>query len=448
MEMWYEELQIMSSDGRTTNLHSSSSQDENDEFSSMLRAMINKVVHLKISKQGKILEIRNMDLIFDNMSGLSGGEQMKELFASSFGEKALEDKFTINTILVPDRQLGLGDHWEDDFTIDNNGIPFIIKTEYTLKEITDKFYRISGESEVASTDMNDYVEILNIYAKFDLKGKMTSDLWIDKLSGWTANAMISQDLQGEAMLSEASKWVGGLTLPINITNDISLSTNLYPRTQERQKAIQFIENMGYVESLKDIYTRFYIDNIQNDRSISDEDDSAIGKIIKEKLSENIIQRFSEKEMDELDHYYKSPIYIKTAKFNSDIFENEALFEAIDKEVDKAIKNNNHIENDKQSIDEEKAVYILEKWNIPQIYKRLYLKRSEKYNFENINNDEELLIEAVIRKMAVLQLLTDFDRQDIDKTKAFLETTAFRKFSDFSQTIMPSFDDFRSMNKID
>ena len=52
---------------------------------------------------------------------------------------------------------------------------------------------------------------------------MTSDIKIDKVTGWTMNAMINQSINGTVMLKTIPQIPGGMSIPMTMNNDMTIS---------------------------------------------------------------------------------------------------------------------------------------------------------------------------------------------------------------------------------
>jgi hypothetical protein len=59
--------------------------------------------------------------------------------------------------------------------------------------------------------------------KYDLTGAMTSDIKIDKKTGWTINAMINQSIKGTAYIKDNPQIPGGMTIPMTMNNEMTIT---------------------------------------------------------------------------------------------------------------------------------------------------------------------------------------------------------------------------------
>ena len=59
--------------------------------------------------------------------------------------------------------------------------------------------------------------------KYDMAGTMTSDIKIDKKTGWTMSAKISQSIKGNAYVKDNPQMPGGMTIPMTISNDMTIT---------------------------------------------------------------------------------------------------------------------------------------------------------------------------------------------------------------------------------
>lgn len=207
---------------------SSEKNDERDILSSILGTMKNKPFMIKMTKTGKVNEVKGIESVFSNMFEKFPQvteEQKQQVLAQiqeAYGEKAFKGNFEMCSAIFPDNIISKGDKWIIKTQLES-GMSAKMETVYELKEITDNYYQILGDSRIETTDKDAYIESNGMPLKYDLKGAMTSDIKIDKKTGWTTDAVISQSLKGTAIIKDNPQMPGGMAIPMTMNNEMTIT---------------------------------------------------------------------------------------------------------------------------------------------------------------------------------------------------------------------------------
>ena len=188
-------IEITSLNGLTE--FSSEKNDAEDIVSTILGKMKSTPFLIKMTKRGKVKEISNIDSIFsniiDSMSQIDDVEklQFKDQITESWGEKSLINNIEMSTAIFPDHPVSKGDKW----LIRNQVLTPMsleIETTYELKEINKSYYLISGISPMGAIGNNLNVESDKLTLRNDTTGTMSSEIKIDRKSGWIIDSKINQ----------------------------------------------------------------------------------------------------------------------------------------------------------------------------------------------------------------------------------------------------------------
>lgn len=68
-----------------------------------------------------------------------------------------------------------------------------VDTKYQLTDINSNYVLINGNSNIETTDDEKYVEMAGMQLRYDIKGSVTSEIKIDKASGWIIEAKINPE---------------------------------------------------------------------------------------------------------------------------------------------------------------------------------------------------------------------------------------------------------------
>ena len=228
MEGRYESLIMKMSLPNGEMKFSSEKNDEKGIFSTILGTMKNKPFLVKMTNTGKVNEVKNIEAVFSNMFDkfpqLSDvqKQQIQGQLMQAYGEKAFKGNIEMCSAIFTDTPVSNGDKWTINTQLEA-GMSAKMETVYELKDITDSYYQILGNSKIETADKDAYIESNGMPLKYDMTGTMTSDIKIDKKTGWTISAMINQSIKGTAYVKDNPQMPGGMTIPMTMINEMTIT---------------------------------------------------------------------------------------------------------------------------------------------------------------------------------------------------------------------------------
>ncbi len=148
--------------------------------------------------------------------------QFKNQMMQSFGPTALKGSIEACTAFFPSVKVAKNDKWTIDRTLES---AMSIKTtsNYTLQDITANTYLIHADAVVTPGNANDYTEMNGMPMKYMVNGTATTDLKVDKATGWVTEAKITQAMKGNIDIKDNPKVPGGMSIPITINVDQTIT---------------------------------------------------------------------------------------------------------------------------------------------------------------------------------------------------------------------------------
>jgi len=197
----------------------------------IMLGMLHKPIIMVITSKGKVLEVKNLENLyagmFDRFPELTEAQkvQIKAQVEKSFGEKAfrnsLQDAFTV----LPDAAVEVNDSWTSDTNLETVAVAKI-KTNYTLKSINEQTYVIHGDALVTSAGKADFINSNNLPVRYNnMKGTYSVDVKLDKVTGWITELKTTKSVTGDMEIKDNPKIPGGMTFPMTIEGDITLSNS-------------------------------------------------------------------------------------------------------------------------------------------------------------------------------------------------------------------------------
>jgi hypothetical protein len=228
MDAKFEKLSMSMQIPQGTMEFSSEKNDVNDIFSTILGAMKNKSFGIIMSKAGKILEVRNVEALWENVINQFDPlpemqkEQVKAQIMKAYGEDALKGNIEMVTAIYPDKAVNKGDKWTINTNLES-GMSAKMITSYEFTDLTSDFALIKGNSTIETADKDAYIESNGMPLKYDLNGTMLSEIKLDKITGWILEAKITQEIKGDAYIKENPQMPNGMKIPMTMINEMLIT---------------------------------------------------------------------------------------------------------------------------------------------------------------------------------------------------------------------------------
>jgi len=148
--------------------------------------------------------------------------RLKAQIINAYGGKALKGNIESVTAIYPDNPVGIGDQW----TVNTNleaGMTGKVTSDYEFVELAEDYALIKGESTIETADKDAYIESNGMPMKFDMNGSMTSEIKVEKKSGWIVEALIHQEMEGVAHIKENEQLPEGMKIPMSISSESKIT---------------------------------------------------------------------------------------------------------------------------------------------------------------------------------------------------------------------------------
>lgn len=194
----------------------------------MTNAINGKSFSMNMSKKGKIVKIHNMENLF---SGLFDSipempeaqkEQMKKQMEDAYGKNNFIANFESYSAIFPSHAVAKGDKWTNKNKMETS-FSMLTETEYTLKDVTAKYYLISYNMKM-KMDKTDSLKMTNgLPMVFNMDGTGTGELKIDRATGWIISGTLLQKMSGENEVKDCAQVPGGMKIPMVMENKMEIS---------------------------------------------------------------------------------------------------------------------------------------------------------------------------------------------------------------------------------
>lgn len=207
----------------------SDKKDENDTISNVLKAMIDKPFVVKMTRLGRIIEVKNMDSNFkvalDKFPELSWEqkEQFKGQFMKEFGENTFKSNFEMVTAIYSDRPVEKGDNWIININADSNKADTLITT-YEFKDKAENYILITGNGNNEALNTDGQTQMNGMPMKYNLADSINSSLQVDSKTGWIIEGKINELTSESSEIKDNPKMPGGKKTAMSVSKEMTFSS--------------------------------------------------------------------------------------------------------------------------------------------------------------------------------------------------------------------------------
>ena len=224
-KIWYGDVGMsMTGMGQTQAFSSDTSSLETvDPMSAVLASLTNKKFDAKITEKGMVEEVMGLEeMVKEATADMPGGPAMAAQIAGSFGDDGLAKNLELTTDIFPEKGVKVGDSWtKEQFT--STGLPIIAITTYTLKSVDDGMAVVDVQANLETAPNNASTEMQGMEATQYYEGERNGTLNVDVASGWVTSGMLQDDIVGSITLAPNAQMPDGMTIPIEMINNITIS---------------------------------------------------------------------------------------------------------------------------------------------------------------------------------------------------------------------------------
>jgi hypothetical protein len=228
MDVRYDSLSLKMSSPVVNVEFNTDKLDEKAINSNILGALINKPFIVRMTKTGKIIEVKNFDYLFstlfDQFTQFDEAQRTQIIgqMKQTYGEKQIKTNLEKCLTIFPDLPVSTGSKWTISSQLDS-GTATKMETAYQLKKMNNSTAVIHGVSKISSVDKNSYIESNQIPMKYDLTGTMASKIKLHSKTGWIMDASINQTITGTIDIKENPLLPGGMKIPITVNNEMRIT---------------------------------------------------------------------------------------------------------------------------------------------------------------------------------------------------------------------------------
>ena len=231
LDVKYESLSMMMELPQGKMEFSSDKKDESNILSQLLSKMTGHVFKVKMAKNGKVLEVKNVESLieslFEDFSDIPENQlaQIKAQLINAYGTDAFKGNIEMVTAIFPDNPVNKGDHWTIKTNLKSGGMSAQMTTDYQLMELTSDYAMLRGNSIMETANNDTYIESNGMQMKYDMSGTMISEIKVDRTSGWIIEANLNQEIKGNTYIKENPQMPNGMKIPMTMINEMTMTDN-------------------------------------------------------------------------------------------------------------------------------------------------------------------------------------------------------------------------------
>ncbi|GAA4921987.1 hypothetical protein GCM10023313_27380 [Mucilaginibacter defluvii] len=196
-------------------------------YAVVLKSLKKRPFNIRLSKTGKIMEVEGSDnnlqkAIADTKADTAQRQQALEQLRQSVGSTAITNLLQKIFNIYPEVAVSNNDKWI--IQTQNKGEPDIAtRNYYMVKTALPKSIVIQGNGTIQSVAPARPALLNGMPVERNLAGDTYVNITTDYISGWPLRAEINEKLNGVIIINDNPQLPGGLAIPININNIVTLS---------------------------------------------------------------------------------------------------------------------------------------------------------------------------------------------------------------------------------
>ncbi len=228
MDVKYESLRMQIAAAGVNMDINTESKDTQNPVTIIMGNLTHNSFIITMSNKGRVISVENFDKLlagmFEGVPSVTDDQkaQFKEQMMQSFGPTALKGSIEASTAFFPSVKVAKNDKWTIDRTLES-AMSIKTRSNYTLQDITPNTYVIHADAVVTPGNTADYTQMNGMPMKYMVNGTATTDLKIDKATGWLTEAKITQAMKGNIDIKDNPKVPGGMSIPITINVDQTIT---------------------------------------------------------------------------------------------------------------------------------------------------------------------------------------------------------------------------------
>lgn len=232
MEVSYDKMSMHLAVGTVVMDMSADDKSSTNPLSKILANVLNTPFSMTISKSGKVLSVTGLEKMYDKMSASfpqaseAQKAQFKNQMQQSFGEKSIRTNFQDAFAMFPKGNVGVNDTWTSSTAMESSGMSANAKTTYTLKQITGDAILVHGDAIISPDPNTGYKQTSGMEMRYTgIKGTTTADIRFNKSTCWVIESKVLKNITGTADIKDSPKMPGGLSFPMTVIGDLTVSGN-------------------------------------------------------------------------------------------------------------------------------------------------------------------------------------------------------------------------------
>ncbi|MCD8741742.1 DUF6263 family protein [Mucilaginibacter roseus] len=206
--------------------YSSENSDTTNIYSQILAAFKNKAFLVRLSRSGQIISADEADQYLSVIAQLTkaNAAQREQAFTElqqSIGSNAVVNLLQKVFNVYPEVPVNSNEKWVIDTK--SEGEPDLAtRNYYVIKNILPKNIIIQGNGTIRSLSPTEPALLNGMPVERNLAGDTYVNISADKVSGWPLKAEVMEKLSGFMIIQDNSKLPGGLAIPVNINNIVTV----------------------------------------------------------------------------------------------------------------------------------------------------------------------------------------------------------------------------------
>ena len=189
-------------------------------------ALLGQGMLLKITPEGRVTEVRNIDKIrksiMEKFSSEPASQQMMGTIDKLLNEQSIKESTESMIAIYPDEPVGIGDSWSRTLAV-SSGSPMIIANKWTLMNRKDGIAIIDVNSVMTTNPSAEPMDMGTMKVSYKLSGTQSGRMEMQESTGIIIKSTMNQDISGQIVMGDPSgQGMSDMTVPMKVKSIVTV----------------------------------------------------------------------------------------------------------------------------------------------------------------------------------------------------------------------------------
>lgn len=189
-------------------------------------ALLGQGLLMKITPEGRVTEVRNIEKIRKNIvekfSSEPASQQMMGTVDKLLNEQSIMESTESTMAIYPDEPVGIGDSWSRTMVV-SSGSPMIIENKWTLADRKNGIAIIDVNSVMTPNPNAEPMDMGTMKVSYKLSGTQSGQMEMHESTGRVIKSTMNQDISGQIVMGDPSgQGMSDMNVPMKVKSVVTV----------------------------------------------------------------------------------------------------------------------------------------------------------------------------------------------------------------------------------